>query len=125
MALEKIDSFSMIKKNMHLSIRDGIQQALKELKALRSRLVQKIKEVRPQKNKEVVDKGSQTFLQLAPNSTPDTRKRLSEPTVSPASSAAKKLKEKRLKASKKEEEWVEVPVRKILQKEERKKPGDA
>ena len=75
LALEKMDNFSRIKKNMHLPIRDGIQEALKELKALRymedtvcyldsfeyllrGRMVQKIKEVRPPKNKEVVDEGA-------------------------------------------------------------------
>ena len=57
---------------MHFPIRDGIQEALKELKAqrydmedtvwyldsfeylLKGRMVQKMKEVRPPKNKEVV-----------------------------------------------------------------------
>ena len=34
-ALEKMDSFSRTKKNMHLPIREGIQEALKKLKALR------------------------------------------------------------------------------------------
>ena len=38
-ALEKMDSLSRIKKNMHLLIKDGIQKALKELKALRYRLL--------------------------------------------------------------------------------------
>ena len=35
MALEKMDSFSRIKKNMHFPIRDGIQEAFKGLTALR------------------------------------------------------------------------------------------
>ena len=35
MALEKMDSFSRTKKNIHLPIREGIQETLKELKALR------------------------------------------------------------------------------------------
>ena len=34
-ALEKMDSFSRTKKNMHLPIREGIQEARKELGALR------------------------------------------------------------------------------------------
>ena len=34
MALEKMDSFSWSKKTMHLPIRDGIQEALKELRVL-------------------------------------------------------------------------------------------
>ena len=34
-ALEKMDNFSRTKKNMHLHIREGILEALKELKALR------------------------------------------------------------------------------------------
>ena len=35
LALEKMDSFSRSKKNMHLPIRGGIQEAKKELEALR------------------------------------------------------------------------------------------
>ena len=75
-ALEKMDSFSRTKRNMHPSIRDGIQKALKELKALRydmedtvcyldffeyllrDRMAQKCKEARQLKNKKVVDEGS-------------------------------------------------------------------
>ena len=120
--LEKMESFSRGKKRMHLLIRDGIQEALKELKALRydmedtvcyldsfeyllrGRMVQKMKEVRPLKNKEVVDEGSQTLPQPAVRSTPDTRKRLREPTMCPEAFAAKKPAEKRPKASNKEEE---------------------
>ena len=34
-ALEKMENFSRTNKNMHLSIRDGIQEAKKELGALR------------------------------------------------------------------------------------------
>ena len=34
-ALEKMESFSRTKKNMHLPIRDGIQEAKKDLGALR------------------------------------------------------------------------------------------
>ena len=34
-ALEKMDSFSRTKENMHLPIREGIQEARKELGALR------------------------------------------------------------------------------------------
>ena len=129
-----MDNFSRSKKNMHLPIRDIIQEALKELKALRydmedtvcyvdsfeyllrGRMVQKMKEVRPLKKKEVVDVGSQTLPQPAARSTPDMRKWLREPTVSPEASASKKPAEKRLKASNKEEEWVEVSSRKNLQK---------
>ena len=138
-ALEKMDSFSRTQKNMHLSIRDDIQEALKELKALRKnmedsdcyldffeyllrgRMVQKIKKLWPHKNKEVVNEGSQTHPQPTPRSTPDTRKRLREPTVSPEASAAKKPEEKRSKASNKEEKWVEVPARKNPQRKKRKK----
>ena len=127
LALEKMDSFSRTKKNMHLPIRVGIQEALKELKGLRydmedtvcyldsfeyllrGRMIQKMKEViRPPKNKEVVDEGSQTLPQPAAKSMPDTRKRLREPTVSPEASAAKKPVEKRPKAPNKEEECTQV-----------------
>ena len=124
---------------MYLPIRDGIQEALKELKALlydmedtvcyldsfeyllRGLMVQKMKELRPLRNKEVVHAGSQTLPKLTARSTPDTRKMLREPTVNPEVSAAKKRAQKRPKVSNKEEEWVDVPVRKNLQKKKRKK----
>ena len=127
-ALERMENFSKTKKNMHLPIRDGIQEAKKELGALRydiedtvcyldsfeylmrGLMVQKMKEVRPPKQKGVVDEGSQTLSQPAARSTPDTRKRIREPTVSSEESAVKKPVEKRPKASKTEEEWVQVPV---------------
>ena len=69
LALEKIDSFSRSKKNMHLPFRDGIQKTKKELGELRydiedivcyldsfeylmrGLMVQKMKEVRPSKSK--------------------------------------------------------------------------
>ena len=115
-ALEKMESFSRTKKNMHLPIRDGIQEAKKKLGALRydiedtvcyldsfeylmrGLLVKKIKEVKLPKNKGAVDEGSQTLPQLAARSTPDTRKRNREPTVSPEVSVVKKPAEKRPKA---------------------------
>ena len=138
-ALEKIDGFSRSKKNMHPPIRGGIQEAKKELGALRYNMedtlcyldsfeylmrglmVKKIKEVRPRKNKEVADEGSQTLPQPAARSTPETRKRVRELTASPEVSVAKKPAEKRPKASNKEEEYVEVLTRKNLQKRKRKK----
>ena len=70
-------------------------------------MVQKCKEARPVKNKKVVDEGSQTLPQPAARSTPDSRKHLREPTLSPEAPARKKPAEKRTKASN-EEEWVEV-----------------
>ena len=85
-------SFSKTKKNMHLPIRDKIQEAKKELGALRydsyeylmpGLMVKKIKEVKLPKNKGVVDEGNQILLQPAARSTPDRRKRRREPTVSP------------------------------------------
>ena len=132
--LEKMESFSSTKNNMHLPIRDGIQEAKKELGALRydiedtvcyldsfeylmrGLMVQKMKEVRLPKRKGVVDEGSQTLPQPAARSTPDTRKRVREPTASPEVPEAKKPAEKRPKASNKEEEWVEVPKKKDLRK---------
>ena len=140
-ALEKMDSFSRTKENMHLPIREGIQEARKELGALRydiegtvcyldsfeylmrGLMVKKIKEVRPPKGKGVADEGSQTLPQPAARSTPDTRERVREPTASPEVSAAKKPAEKRPKASNKEEDWVEVPKKKDLQKRKGKKPS--
>ena len=106
---------------MHLCIRDGIQKAVKELKALRyymedtvcyldsfeyflrGRMVKETKEVILPKNKEVVDEGSQTLPQPATRSTLDMRKRLKEPTVSPEASATNKPAEKRPKVSNKGE----------------------
>ena len=75
------------------------------------------------KNKGVVDEGSQTLTQPASRSTPDTRKRLREPTVSPEESTLKKLAWKRPKASNKEEEWVEVPKKKDLSEKKGKNPA--
>ena len=43
-----------------------------------------------------------------------TRKRIREPTVSPKESGVKKPVEKRPKASNKEEEWVQVSIKKDL-----------
>ena len=81
MALEKMDSFSRTKKNMHLTIRDGIREALKELKVLRrdmeknecyldsleyllrGRMVSRIREVGSPKKNEVLDEDSQTLPQ--------------------------------------------------------------
>ena len=83
---------------------------------MRGLMVRKMKEVRPSKKKEVADEGSQTLPQPAARSTPDTRKRPRELTVSPEVSAAKKPVEKRPRASNKEKEWVEVPNRKDLRK---------
>ena len=140
-ALEKMENFSRTKKNMHLPIRDGIQEAKKELGALRydiedtvcyldsfeylmrGLMVQKIKKARPPKSKEVANEGSQTLPQPAARSTPDTRKRVREPTAIPEVSAAKKPAEKRPKASNKGEEWVEDPKKKDLRKRKRKKPS--
>ena len=133
-ALEKMENFSRSKKNMHLPIRDGIQEMKKGLGVLRydiddtvcyldsfeylmrALLVKKIKEMKPPKNKGAVDEGSQTLPQPAARSTPDTRKRYREPTASPEVSVVNKPAEKRPEASKKEEEWVEVPKKKDLRK---------
>ena len=82
---------------------------------MRGLMVRRIKEVNTPKNKGVVDEGSQTLPQPAARSTPDTRKRRREPTVT-------KPMEKRPKASKKEEEWVVVPRKKDLRKKRGKKP---
>ena len=69
----------------------------------------------------VADEGSQSLPQPAARSTPNTRKRLRESTASPEVSAAKKPVEKRLKAFKKEKEWVQIPNRKDLRKKKKKK----
>ena len=85
---------------MHFPIRDGILEAQRELGAMRydmedtvcyldsfeylmrGLMVKKIKEVRPTKNKDVSDEGSQTLPQPAARSTLDTRKRPRESTAS-------------------------------------------
>ena len=60
--------------------------------------------------------------QLAPRSTPETRKWIREPTVSPEVMAAKEPEEKRPRTSKQSEKWVDVLARKDLRK---KKPKPA
>ena len=60
-------------------------------------ILQKMKELRPPKIKEVADDGSQNLPQLT-----DTRKRFREPTVCPEASAVKKNQQRRgLKSPKK------------------------
>ena len=131
-ALEKMDSHSRTKKNMHLPIRDGIQEAIKELKALRydmedtvcylgcfeyllrGKMVQKMKDVRPPINNKVGCEGNQTLPQPVARSTPHTRKRLREPTVSREASP----KRRRWKVAKKRTDLDEG-----VQKEEEKKRG--
>ena len=68
-----------------------------------------------------MDEGSQTLPQPSARSTPDTHKWHKEPIVSPEVLVVKKPAEKRPKASNKEEECVEVPSKKNLQKKKRKK----
>ena len=85
-------------------------------------MVERIKEIGSKKRKNVVDEGSQSPPQPAPRSTSDMRKRLRETTASPEETKTKKPAEKRLKASNKEEQWVEVPNRKDLRKKKVKKP---
>ena len=105
--LENKISLIKIFGKMYQSEWDGIQETLEELKALRrdvedtncyldsfeyllrGRTVQNIQEVRPHKNKKVVNEGSQNLPQLASRFSPETRKRLREPTVSPVPPAAK------------------------------------
>ena len=89
---------------------------------IRGLKVRKMKEVRPSRRKGVVDEGSQTLPHPAARSTPDKRKPIREPTVSPEKSAVSKQVEKRPKASK-EEEWVQVPIKKDLRKNKEKKPS--
>ena len=89
---------------------------------LRGRMVERFKDVRSKKRNAGVDEGNQTLPQPALRSTPDTRKRLREPTASPEETNIKKPVEKRPKASNKEEEWVEVPNKKDLRKKKVNKP---
>ena len=123
---------------MHLPIRDGIQEVKKEFGALRydiedavcylssfdylmrGLVVQKMKEVRPPKRKEVADEGNQNLPQPAARPTPDTRKRPRKLTASIEVSAAEKPAEKRPRASHKENKWVVVPNRKDLRKKKKK-----
>ena len=119
--LKRMENFCRTKKNMFLPIRDGITEALREMQLLkermkrndcyiehfeyhlRNKMVQKIKEVRSPK-KVVLDECTQTFPEPAPRSTPEPRKRLREPTVTPEVMAAEKPVEKRPKTSKHPEE---------------------
>ena len=129
--LKRMEDFCRTKKNMFLPIREGLTVALREIQLLkesmnrndcyiehfeyhlRDKMVQKIKEVRSPK-KLVLDEGTQTLSKPAPKFSPDPRKRLREPTVSPEVRAAKKPVEKRPRTSKQPEEWVEVPARRDL-----------
>ena len=115
---------------MHLPIREGIQEALKELKALRDgmddkdcyldpfeyllrgRMVEIIKKIGSKKRKNGVDEGSAPAPQPAHRSTPDMRKRLRESTANPKETKTKKPAEKRPKALKHAQERVEVPTKK-------------
>ena len=120
--LKKMENFCRTKKNMFLPIRDGITETLWELQLpkksmkrndcyikhfeyhLRDKIVEKMKEVRSPK-KDVLDESTQTPPELASRFTPEPRKRLREPTVSPEVMAAKKPKEKRSRTAKQPEEW--------------------
>ena len=88
---------------------------------LRGRMVERIKEVRSKKGMPTLMREVKRPPQPAPRSTPNTRKRLREPTASPEETNTKKPAEKRPEVSKKEEEWVEVTTRKDLRKKKMKK----
>ena len=88
---------------------------------LRGRMVESIKEVGSKKRENGVDERSQTPPQPAPRSTPDTRKWLRESTASPEETKTKKPAEKRLKALKHLEEWVEVPAKRDIRKKRKNK----
>ena len=125
-------------QNMFFPIRKGIAEALLELSDLRikmqasdtylghfvyhleDRLRNKIKNLKVAWSGKVTDEGCQRTPQPTVRSTPDLRKRPREPTVSPEETAAEKPENKRLWASIKEEEWVEVSVRKNLLKRKKK-----
>ena len=70
----------------------------------------------------VKDEGCQTTPQPKARSTSDLQKQPRELSVSPQETAARKPKEKSLRASSKEEEWVDVLTRKNLRKQ-KTKPG--
>ena len=98
--LKKMESFCRTKKNMFLPIREDIEEALRELTALReymeysncyvdhfehhlrNRVASKIKKEKRKK-------------WTASRSTPDTRKWLRDPTVSPEASVAMKQEDRR------------------------------
>ena len=135
--LKRMEDFCRMKKIMF--IRESLTMALWEMQLLkesmkrndcyiehfechrRDKMVQKIKEVRSKKV--VLDEGTQSLPKTAPRTTPDPRKRLREPTVSPEVRAAKKPVEKRPRTSKQPEEWVEVPTRRDLRKKKKSKPA--
>ena len=71
-----------------------------------------------------VHEENQTDLEPAGSSTQDSRKRARETTESPEDPGNKKPEEKRPKASKHPEEWVEVPVKKDIRKKRKNKPEE-
>ena len=93
---------------------------------LSDKMLQRIKEVKSAQTKDVADEGSQTAPQPAPRFPPDIRKQQRGPPVSPQESATKMPEERRPRTSRKEEEWVDVLVRKNPRKNkpktEAKKP---
>ena len=96
---------------MFLPIREGIEEALQKLGKLRTcmedsdcyldhfeyhlrdRMAMRMREVETAQKKDFVDESSRTAPQPAPRSTPDTRKWVREPTVSPETTTAKKSEE--------------------------------
>ena len=145
--LEEMEEFHHTKKNMFLPIREGIAVAKEEIKKLSpsnknhgSFLISleyflglqvakdKDKDVEARRAKRLaslVHEESQTDLEPGESSTPDSRKKPREPKESLEDPGNKKPEEKRPKASKHPEEWVEVPVKKNIRKKrkpEEKKP---
>ena len=143
--MEEMEKFCQTKKNMFLPIREGIAAA-KEIKKLSNSnekhgsflisleyflglQVAKDKEKeevarRVKKLASLVHEVSQTDLEPEGRSTPDSRKRPREPTESPEDPGNKKPEEKRPKASKHAEEWVEVSAKKGRRKKRKNKPEE-
>ena len=116
-----INAFCKTEK-MFLPIREGIGEALEY--QLEMAVGRKLKLVRVESVKSVRDEGCQTAPQPVMSSTPDLRERPKEPTVSPEDIVAKKPEVKRLEASTKEEEHVELLTRKNHLKQKLIKPDE-
>ena len=87
----------------------------------RDRMRKKIKKLKTAQCGKIADESCQTTLQPTARSTPDLQKRSRELTMSLEETTVKKSEEKRLRASTKMEEWVEVPARKNLREQKTEK----
>ena len=139
-----MDDFCHFQKNVFLPTREGIAKAKEVIKKLGlsneshesflislehilGLLVAKVKEKSAEARSTkrlagLVNEEFQTDLETGRKSTLDPRERPRETTESPEDPGTKRLKETRPKASKRGEDWVEVPGRKKPRKKRTLKP---